>query len=71
LVLNSDRVMSEAVTPRSLNVQARVRTRNNPCGICGGQSGFGTDFSPSTWILLRHCHSVHIHPPTTDAMCNH
>ena len=59
MISNCDRVMGQAVTLRSLTAQARVRSRTNSCGICGGKSGFGTDFSPSTWILPRHCHSVH------------
>jgi hypothetical protein len=42
--MNIDRAMAQAVSRRPPTVEARV----NPCGICGGQSGTGTDFSPSS-----------------------
>jgi hypothetical protein len=38
--------MAQAVSRRPLTEQARVRSRISPCGICGGQNGTGTGFSP-------------------------
>jgi hypothetical protein len=38
--------MAQAVIRRLLTAKVRVRSRVNPCGICGGQSGTGTGFSP-------------------------
>jgi hypothetical protein len=42
------RAMPQAVSRRPLTAEARVRYRVSQCGICGGQSGTGTAFSPST-----------------------
>jgi hypothetical protein len=36
--------MAQAVSRRPLTVEARVRVRSSPCGICGGQSKPGTGF---------------------------
>jgi hypothetical protein len=52
------RAMAQAVSRRPLTAEARVRSRFNPCGICGGQSGTGTGpppprvlrFSPVSFI---------------------
>jgi hypothetical protein len=38
--------MDQVVSRRPLTAEARVRARVNPCGICGGQSGTGTGFTP-------------------------
>jgi hypothetical protein len=40
------RAMAQAVSRRSLTVEARVQCRVGPCGICGGQSGTATGFFP-------------------------
>jgi hypothetical protein len=41
-----------------VTAEARVLTRINPCGICGGQSGSGTGFSPSSSIFPCQYHST-------------
>jgi hypothetical protein len=43
---------------RPLSADARIRSRVSPCGICGGQSGTGTGFSPSTSIFPCQFHST-------------
>jgi hypothetical protein len=50
LSLVSGRTMAQVVRRRPLTAKARVRARarTNPCWICGGQSGTGTGFSPSS-----------------------
>jgi hypothetical protein len=43
--------MAQVVSRRSLTAEARVHARVNSCGICGGQRGTGTGFSPSSSVL--------------------
>jgi len=40
--------MAQAVICRILFAGARVQNKTRSCGICGGQSGSVTGFSPST-----------------------
>jgi hypothetical protein len=42
------RAMAQAVSRRPLTAESWFRARVNPCGICGGQRGTGTGFSPSS-----------------------
>jgi hypothetical protein len=45
--LRFGRTVAQAVSRRPLTAEARIRARASPSGICGGQSGTGTGFSPS------------------------
>jgi hypothetical protein len=50
--------MAQAVSRRPLTVEAWVRSRICPCGICGRQSGTGKGFSPSTSVFPCQFHST-------------
>jgi hypothetical protein len=52
------RGVSQAVSRRPLTAEAPVRARVSPCGICGGQSGTWTSFSPSSSVFLCQYHST-------------
>ena len=58
LGLKKGRAMAQAVSRRPLTAETRVRSRVGLCGICGGQSGTGTGFSPSTSVFPCHSHST-------------
>jgi hypothetical protein len=54
IMVQFGRAVAQAVSRRPLTAEARVR----PCGICGGQSGTRTGFSPTssvfTLLILFH-----------------
>jgi hypothetical protein len=50
--------MAQAGSRRPLTAEARAGSRVSPCGICGGQSGTGTCFSPSISVFPCQFHSI-------------
>jgi hypothetical protein len=50
--------MAQAVSRRPTTAEARVLSRVSQCGICGGQSGIGTGFSPCTSVFPCQFHST-------------
>jgi hypothetical protein len=49
--VREDRAISQVVSRLPLRAEARVRARINPCETCGGESGIGTGFSPSSSVF--------------------
>jgi hypothetical protein len=52
------RAMAQAVSRQSLTTESWVHARVNTRGICGGQSGTGTGFSPSFSGFPHQYHST-------------
>jgi hypothetical protein len=52
------RAMAQAVSRWPLTAEAQVRSRVDPCGICGGQIGTGAGFSPSSSVFPCQYHSA-------------
>jgi hypothetical protein len=50
--------MVQSVSGHPLCTVDRVRSQGSPCQICGGQSGTGTGFLPSTSVFSCHYHST-------------
>jgi hypothetical protein len=50
--------MAQAINRRPVTAEAWARFRVSPRGICGGQIGTGTDFSPSTSVFPCKFHST-------------
>jgi hypothetical protein len=50
--------MAQAVSRQPLTAEVRVLSRVSPCGICGGQIGTPTGFSPSTSVSACQFHST-------------
>jgi hypothetical protein len=50
--------MAQVVSRRPVTAEVWVHPRVNPFGICGGQSGTGTGFSPSSTVFPCQYHST-------------
>jgi hypothetical protein len=56
--ISLDCAMAQVVSCRPLTTEAQVRARVSPCVICGGQTGTGTGFSPSSSVFPCQHHST-------------
>jgi hypothetical protein len=61
LIYDVGHAMAQAVSRWPLTSEFQVCAQFNPCGICGGQSGAATGFSPSFSVfpyftVIRYTH---------------
>jgi hypothetical protein len=47
-------ILAQVVICRLLSVDVWFESKAGPCGVCSGQSGMGTDFSPGTVVFRCH-----------------
>ena len=58
MLVHYGRAVAQAVSRRHLTAEARVRSQVSLCEICGGPSGTGKGFFPSTSVFSCHFHSI-------------
>jgi hypothetical protein len=58
LLKHHGRAMALAVSRQPLTAEAQFHALVSPRGICGGQSGTGTVFSPSSSVFLSQYNSI-------------
>jgi hypothetical protein len=61
--------MVQAVSHRSVTAVARLRIQVSPCVICGGQSGTGSGFSPSTSAFPCQYHAANAPHSSSSTHC--
>ena len=57
--------MAHAISHRPLTLNARIQSEFSPGGICGGRSGSGTAFYPSTSVFPCQYHPTKAQPSPT------
>jgi hypothetical protein len=71
LTVTKGRAMAQVASRRPLTAEARARALVNPCGICGGQSGTGTGFSPRSSVFpCQYLSAVALQTHIIWGMCN-
>jgi hypothetical protein len=70
LTSHRGRDMAQVVNRRHLTADGRVSAWVNSCGICGGQSGTGTGFSPSSSVLSIYHSTVTLQTHIIWGICN-
>jgi hypothetical protein len=58
LQFSLEHAMPQVVTCQPVTAEAHVQSQASICRICGGKSGNGTGFSPSTSVFAYRYHST-------------